>query len=72
MKSVNQVKRLVVPIKYQLNGVIALALWPIAVTKEIKQVTALGGHCAKQTLLSVPDIVTSFVEPENGASLESA
>ena len=36
---------------YQLNGVIALALWPIAVTKQINRVNVLGGYCAKQMLL---------------------
>ena len=36
---------------YQLNGVIALALWPIAVRKQINRVNVLGGHCAKQMLL---------------------
>ena len=36
---------------YQLNGVIALALWPIAVTKQVNWVSVLGGHWAKQMLL---------------------
>ena len=36
---------------YQLNGVIALALWPIAVTKQVNRVGVLGGHCVKQMLL---------------------
>ena len=67
MKSVDQMKRVVVTVvlagywaqwydplwsrTYQLNGVIALTLWPIAVIKEIDRVGVLGGHCAKQMLL---------------------
>ena len=50
---------------YQLNGVIALTLRPIAVDR----VGVLGGRL-RQTNVVVPDTVIFAVKPENGASLE--
>ena len=55
---------------YQLNGVITLALWPIAFTEEINRVGVLGVHYANQMLLYQTQLITFAVEPENGASLE--
>ena len=81
MKSVDQMKRVVVTVvlagywaqwydplwsrTYQLNGVIALTLWPIAVDR----VGVLGGRL-RQTNVVVPDTVIFAVKPENGASYD--
>ena len=55
---------------YQLNGVIALALWPIAVTKQVNRVGAGTRWPLRQTNVVVPNTVTFAVDLENWASIE--